>query len=88
MLISINNSIPSVCLHLGTPEYDENRMRMLVDTESVMNTDNLLYNQWVISQCPDKVEEYLQYGQDMEYDVLYLPVAPDFSEVTTDMNHG
>ena len=77
-----------MCLHLGAPEDDENQKRMLVDTEAVMNTGNLLYNHRVISQWPDIVVEYLQYGQDTEYDVLYLPVTIDFSEITTDVNHG
>ena len=79
MSISINKFFPSMCLHLSTPEDNENRMRMLVDTEAVMNTDKVLYHEWVMSQCPDIVEEYLQCGKDTDYDVVHLPTALDLS---------
>ena len=58
MPISINNSLPSMCLHLGILEDDENRMQMLVDTGAVMNTSDLKYHLWVMAQCPDIVEEF------------------------------
>ena len=64
MPIKINNSLPFVCLHLGNPEDDENRMRMLVDTGAAMNTGDLKYYQWVMSQCPDIVDEYQQCVKD------------------------
>ena len=44
MPISINNSLPSVCLHLEILEDDENRMQMLVNTGAAMNTGDLKYN--------------------------------------------
>ena len=59
MHISINNSLPYVNLHLGNPEDDDNRMRIIVDTEAVMNTGSLDYHLWIMVQCPEVVEEYL-----------------------------
>ena len=41
-----------------------------------------------MSQCPDIVEECLQYGKDTEYDVVHLLVALDLSLVRTDIDHG
>ena len=41
-----------------------------------------------MSQCPDIVEEYLQYGKDTEYDVVHLLVDLDLSRVRTDIDHG
>ena len=77
MHISINNSLPYVNLHLGNPEDDDNRMRILVDTEAVMNTGSLDYHLWIMVQCPEVVEEYLQYGKDTAYDVVRLLAALD-----------
>ena len=44
MPISINNSLPSVCLHLGILEDDENRIQILVDTDIAMITGDLKYH--------------------------------------------
>ena len=88
MSISINNSLPSVCLHLGIPEDDENRIQMLVDTGDAMNTGDLNYHLWVMSQCPDIIEEFLQCGKDTDYDVVHLLAAIDLSGVPTDDDHG
>ena len=38
--ISMHNYLLSISLHLGIPRYDENRMRILVDTSAVVNTAN------------------------------------------------
>ena len=88
MPTSINNSLSSVCLYLGIPEDDENRMQMLVDTSAVMNTGELKYHLWVMSQCPDIVEEFLQCGKDTGYDVVHLLAVVDLSGVPTTDDHG
>ena len=44
MPIPINNSLPSVCLHLGSVENEENKMRMLLDTDAAMNSASLTYH--------------------------------------------
>ena len=59
MHIGINNSLPSVSLHLGIPEDDENLMRMLIDTGAAMNTGNLQYYIWVMSQCSEILDDFL-----------------------------
>ena len=88
MPISINNSLPSVCLHLGIPEDDENRMQILVDTGTAMNTCDLKYHLLVMSQCPDIVEEFLQCVKNTDYNVVHLLAALDLSGVPTNDNHG
>ena len=70
MPISINNSLPSVCLHLGSVEDEENKMRMLLDTGAAMNSGNLTYHLWVMSQCLEMVGEFIQCGDDTGYDVV------------------
>ena len=62
MSISITESLPSVCLHLGSVEDEEKKLRMWVDTEPVMNIGNLLYHFWVMSEYTEMVGEYIQCG--------------------------
>ena len=77
MPISINNSLPSVTLHLGLLEDEENTMRMLVDTRAAMNSGNLAYHLWIMSECPKMVGEFIQCGGTSDYDVVKLLVALD-----------
>ena len=77
MSISINNSSPSSNLHLGLLEDDENKMRMLVDTGATMNSGNLTCHLWVMSECPEIVREFIQYGGKSDYDVVKLLAALD-----------
>ena len=44
MPISINNSLPSVYLHIESITDDENKMRTLVDIGAAMNTGNNAYH--------------------------------------------
>ena len=88
MHISINNFLPSEFLHLGIPEDDENRMQMLVDTGAAMNTCDLKYYLWVMSQCPDIVEEFMQCGKDTDYEIVHLLADLDFTWVPTNNDHG
>ena len=66
MPIDINSSLLSMNLHLGIPEDDENRMRMLVDTGADMDTDNLKYYMWVMSKYPEIVDTF--------YNVTRIPL--------------
>ena len=88
MPIGINNSLPSVSLILGIQEDEESKMRMLVDTGAAMNTGNLQYHLWVMSQCPDIVHEFLQCGKDTAYDVVHLLAALDLKDVDKAETHG
>ena len=60
---------------------------MLVDTGTAMNAGNLKYHLWVMSQCPDIVEEFLQCSKDTDYDVVHLLAALDLSGVSTTDDH-
>ena len=87
MSIGINNSLSSVSLQLGIPEDDENRIRMLVDTGTAMNTGDFQYHMWVMYQCPDIVDTFLQCGKDPAYNVVHLATL-DLKVVATDVNHS
>ena len=88
MPIDINNSLPSISLILGILEAEEDKMRMLVDTGVTMNTGDYDFHIWVISQCPDIVDEFLQCGKDTAYDVVHLLAVLDLKDINTDATHG
>ena len=75
MPIGVNNSLPSVSLILGIIEDEDNRIRMLVDTWAAMNTGNFDFHIWVMPQCLDIVDDFLQCGKDTAYDVIHLLAA-------------
>ena len=70
MPVPINNSLPSVCLHLSSVEDEENKIRMLLDTGATMNSGNLTYRLWVMSQCPEVIGEFIQCDDGTGYDVV------------------
>ena len=88
MPICISNCLPSVSLILGIQEEEKSKMRMLVDTGAAMNTDNLQYHLWVMSQCPDIVHGFLQCGKDTAYDVVHILAALDLKDVNKTKTQG
>ena len=44
MPISINNSLPSIHLHVGTIVDDKSKMRILVDISATMSKGNKAYH--------------------------------------------
>ena len=81
ILLSINNSLPSANLHIGNLEDDENR-------GAAIGTRSLEYRMWVMSQCPEMVEEYLQCGKDTAYDVVHILATLDLKDTNQDVDHG
>ena len=75
MHIHINNSLPSVCLRLGSVEDEKNTMRMLLDISAAMNWGSLTYDLWVMSQCPEIIGESIQCGEGMGHNVVQLLIA-------------
>ena len=61
---------------------------MLVDTGVAMNTCDKLYHQWVMSQCPSMIAEYIECGPNIEYDVVQILVALDLKETNQHINYG
>ena len=88
MPIPINNYLPSVCLHLGSIEDDESKMRMLLDTGAAMNSSNLIYHLWVMSQYPKMVGEFIQCGDGTGYDVVQLLAALGLDSSHQPLDHG
>ena len=63
-------------------------MRILLDTDTAMNSGNLNYHIWVISQCPEMVGEFIQCGADTWYDVVQLMVVLDLDTTKQPLDHG
>lgn len=82
MPIPINNSLPSVYLHLGLVDNEENKIRMLLDAGDAMNSGNLTYHILVMLEFLEMVGEFIQCGADTRYDVVQLLAALDL-----DSNH-
>ena len=61
---------------------------MLVDTGATMKTGNLQYHMWIMSQCPEIVDDFFQCTNDTVYNVIHLLAAIDLNEAATDLNHG
>ena len=78
MPIAINNSLPSIKMLIGLLADDENKMSMLVDIGAAMNTGNKTYHQWVMTQCPSMVAEYIECDPNTDYDIVQILVALDF----------
>ena len=53
-----------------------------------MNTSKFDFHMWVMSQCLDIVDEFLQCGKDTAYDVVHLLAALDLKDINTDATHG
>ena len=54
-------------------------MRKLVDTGAVMNSRDNGYHLKAMSQCPKIVAEYVQRGEDSNYDVVQLLATLDLN---------
>ena len=63
-------------------------MRMLVDTSAAMNSGNLAYHLWVMSECPEMVGEFIQCGGTSDYDVVKLLAALDLDTSQQPVEYG
>ena len=88
MHIGINNALPSISLILGILEDEAKKIRMLVDAGAAMNPGNFDFHMWVMSQCPNIVDEFLQCRKDTAYDIAHLLAALNFKDINTDATHG
>ena len=84
MPIQINNHFPCVDFCLGLIKTPTLWMRMLLDSEAAMNSDNKEYHQQAMYRCPDMVSEYLECGPDTKFDLVKLRVAINSSSVADD----
>ena len=77
MPIAINNSFSSIKMLIDMLSDDENKMSVLVDTGVAMNTGDKTYHQWVMSQYPSMVAEYIECSPNTDYDIVQILAAVD-----------
>ena len=88
MLIQIKNSLPSIYLHLRLIEDEVNKMRMLLDTGATMDSGNLNYYLWIMSQCPEIIDEFIQCECDTGYDFVKVMATLDLDTTKQLLDYG
>ena len=86
--IAINNSLPSIQILIDMLSDEENKMSVLVDTGAAISTGDKTYHQWVMSQCPSMVFEYIECGSNTDYDVVQILAALDLKGTSQPVDHG
>ena len=69
-------------------EDDKSRMIMLIDTDDVINTCNLSCHLLLMLECPEMIDELLQYDMNTEYDVIQLLAALGIDPTQQFLDYG
>lgn len=75
MPLDVDNGLPGIEMWFGKNEDSEVGFLCHLDTCAAMNTGNLRVHQWLMTQYPDIVAEYLQYDDETPFEPLQLQVA-------------
>jgi hypothetical protein len=72
MPIAIDNGLPHVTFTLGCDRATDPSLCGLMDTCGALNTGYLLFHQWVMSERPDIVAEYLEFDASNPFEPVKL----------------
>jgi hypothetical protein len=61
MPIAIDNGLPHISFTIGSDHDSDPLLCILMDTCGALNTGYLLFHQWVMSERPDLVTEYIKF---------------------------
>ena len=75
MPLDLDNGLPGILVRFGNTDSNELSFICLVDTCAAMNTGNLLVHQWIMTQYPELVAEYIQYDDENPFQPLKLECA-------------
>ena len=75
MPLDLDNGLPGILIRFGTEDKNESSFVCLVDTCAAMNTGNLKVHQWIMTQYPEIVAEYVQYDDEQPFQPLKLECA-------------
>jgi len=75
MPLGLDNGLPAIEAKFGTCEENEIVFRCHIDTCAAMNTGNLAIHQWIITNYPEIVSEYIQYDDAHPFDPIQLQCA-------------
>ena len=63
-------------------------MPMLLDNSAAMNSGSLTYHLWVMSQCPEKVGEFIQFGDGTGYDAVQILASLNLNSSHQPLDYG
>ena len=87
MPLDIDNGLPGILLRLGADDKSDTCFLCHIDSCAAMNTGNLLLHQFIITNHPNIVAEYIQYDDSEPFDPIQLQCAVnDLDKITND--HG
>ena len=75
MPLDLDNGLPGILLRLGRDARSETCFLCHVDSCAAMNTGNLLLHQYIITNHPEIVAEYIQYDDVEPFDPIQLQCA-------------
>ncbi len=75
MPLDLDNGLPGILVRFGSTDEEEISFTCLVDTCAAMNTGNLKVHQWIMTQYPSLVAEYVQYDDENPFEPLKLECA-------------
>ena len=75
MPLDVDNGLPGIELWLGRDTTSEFRLLMHLDSCATMDTGNLSVHQWLMTNHPHLVAEYIQYNNAHQFKPLQLVCA-------------
>ena len=77
MPLSLDNNLPCITIDIGghQPHARTEKFNVLIDSCAAMNIGNLATHQWVITNHPHTVAEYLEYTDEQPFEPLQLQGA-------------
>jgi hypothetical protein len=88
MPLEMDNGLPAVQFRFGHTDDDEINFSCHVDSCAAMNVGNLRVHQWIITNYPAVVEEYIQFDDENPFDPIQLECAVDDANLMSDTNVG
>jgi len=88
MPIAITNGLPHITLTLGSDIASDPELTGLMDTCGALNTGYLLFHQWLMSERPDLVAEYIQFDDTNPFEPIKLGGAIRNPADFTNADHG
>jgi hypothetical protein len=89
MPLRIDNGLPHITLHIGTPRLDETiGLSALFDSGAALSSGYLPYHLWVMRECPDLVASFELFDDTNPFEPIKLGGAIHSPEDYNELTHG
>jgi hypothetical protein len=89
MPLRIDNGLPHITLHIGTPRLDETiGLSALFDSGAALSSGYLPYHLWVMRECPDLVASLERFDDTSPFEPIKLGGAICSPEDYNESTHG